>query len=64
VIPPEQPAPPIGAAPITPIAGIPVGDNFVAYFAPAYGWVLVPANPIAGGPKPSNPIAPTPEPKK
>jgi hypothetical protein len=62
VIPPDQPPPPEGGVPIQPIAGIPVGDRFVAYFAPGYGWVLVPAaGPIGSGENP--PDAPEPAPK-
>jgi hypothetical protein len=39
VLPPQW-APP-GSAPIQPIAGIPVGDHFLAFNVPGYGWVLV-----------------------
>jgi hypothetical protein len=68
VIPPEQPKPPEGSGgvPVTPIAGVPVGDKFVGYWSPAYGWVLVPAaGPIGSGESlpesPETPTEPTPK---
>ena len=48
-------APP-GSAPIQPIAGVPVGDNFIAFNVPGYGWVLV----YTGDNRPDNTL-PEPE---
>jgi hypothetical protein len=53
---PPQVAPP-GSAPIQPIAGRPVGDNFIAFTIPGYGVVLVY---IGGENRPDNTL-PTPE---
>jgi hypothetical protein len=57
VLPP--PFAPPGSAPIQPIAGMPVGDNFIAFNVPGYGWMLV----YTGGENRPDNTLPVPESK-